>query len=326
VKDAYTVPRSIGAVRSNLERLMQSTFSVAKKVRSDTKIGTAPVSVASVAIDLVRKVFGSLSGRRILLVGAGKMSELAASHLIGRGAESIVVANRTHDPAVSLAARFGGRAIHFEDVHSAAAKADIVVTSTGAPEYIFRREHGRELMRRRKNRPLFFVDIAVPRDVDSEIDRMEGIFVYDIDSLQSLASAHLDERNREAQKAEIVVGTEAIRYYRKSAALDVGPIIRELQAQADGMVQAELARTRCRLRSLTLDQRATELLFRGMMNKFLHPVIRSLKQAAEQGDPERTEAICAMFNLMSLPQAEAEEQAEREARSFAVAERNELTA
>src|ERR1700758_3060645 len=136
VKDAYTVARSIGAVRSNLERLMQATFSVAKKVRSETKIGNAPVSVASVAIDLIRKVFGSLNGRRILLVGAGKMSELAASHLITQGAESIEVANRTYDHAVSLAARFGGRAVRLEDVRGAAAEADIVITSTGAPEYI----------------------------------------------------------------------------------------------------------------------------------------------------------------------------------------------
>jgi glutamyl-tRNA reductase len=308
VKNSYAVARSIGAVRSNLERLMQSAFSTAKKVRSDTKIGDAPVSVASVAIDLIKKVFGSLRGRRILLVGAGKMSELAASHLIEQGAESIAVANRTFENALGLAGRLGGHAVRFENVHSTAAEADIVITSTGNTGYIFRREDGSELMRLRKNRPLFFVDIAVPRDVDPEINHVEGIFVYDIDSLQSISSAHRENRSREAEKAEMIVAQEAIRYHRRSMALDVAPAIRGLRAAMEAIEQTELRRVQSKLRMLTPDQQqATRLLLCGMTNKILHPVIRTLKQAAQHGDLETMETICSIFDLAPLPQTHAGE-------------------
>ena len=327
VKDAYHVARSVGAVRSNLERLAQSTFSVAKKVRGETKIGNSSVSVASVAIDLVRKVFGSLSGKRVLLVGAGKMSELAAAQLLKQGTESIVVANRTYENAVALAGSFGGDVVRFEHVQRAAVEADIVITSTGAPEYIFRREHGRELMRLRKNRPLFFMDIAVPRDVDPEIHRIEGIFVYDIDDLQSVASSNREDRNREAEKAELIVAQEAVHYHRQAMAPDVAPIIRGLQATAEAKVQAELSSARSKLRSLTPDQqRTTEQLMRGMMNKFLHPVIKSLNQAAQQGDVEQMETICAMFDLKTLSQTQAEDQTETEAGSLGVAQLSTMTA
>ncbi len=324
VKNSYAVARSIGAVRSNLEQLMQSAFSTAKRVRSDTKIGNAPVSVASVAIDLIKKVFGSLRGRRILLVGAGKMSGLAASHLMEQGAESIAVANRTFENALSLAGRLGGRAVRFEDVHSTAAEADIVITSTGTPDYIFRREDGRELMRLRRNRPLFFVDIAVPRDVDPEINRAEGVFVYDIDSLQSISSAHRADRSREAEKAERIVAQEAIRYHRRAMALDVAPAIRRLRAAMETIEQTELRRRRSKLRVLTPDQQqATQLLLRGMTNKILHPVIQNLKKAAQHGDSETMETICAIFDLAPLLQAQAEED---ESSLFAMDQPDVLTA
>jgi glutamyl-tRNA reductase len=317
VKDAYTVARSVGAVRSNLEQLMQATFSVAKKVRHETRVGNAPVSVASVAIDLIRRVFGSLNGRRLLLVGAGKMSEVAAAQLMKHGAESIAVANRTYEHAVDMAARFAGRAVRFEDVHGAAAQSDIVVTSTGAPEYIFRREQGPALMQLRKNRPLFFVDIAVPRDVDPEISRIEGVFVYDIDSLQSVALSHRHNRNREAERAEMIVAQEAIRCHRLATAPNVTPMIRGLQAAIEAMAQAEQVRAQSKLRLFTPDQqRAVQQLTRGMVNRFLHPVLRSLKQASEQGDVGRIEAIRAIFDLNPLPTAQADDQTERSTSLF----------
>jgi glutamyl-tRNA reductase len=303
---------------------MQSALSTAKKVRRDTKIGTAPVSIASVAIDLIKKVFGSLYGRRILLVGAGKMSGLAASHLIKQGAESIAVANRTFEHALGLAGRLGGHAVRFEDVHRTAAEADIVITSTGTPDYIFRREDGSELMRLRKNRPLFFVDIAVPRDVDPELNRVEGVFVYDIDNLQSISSSHREDRNREAERAEIIVAQEAIRYHRRAMALDVAPAIRGLRAAMEAIERTELRRVQSKLHILTPDQqRATQLLLRGMTNKILHPVIQSLKQAAQFGDLEKMEAICAAFDLPPLPQTQA---AEDESSSFGIDHHDVLTA
>lgn len=309
LKDSYTAARAIGAVRSELEQLMQATFAVAKKVRSETKIGSSPVSVASVAVDLARKVFGSLQGKRILLVGAGKMSELAAAQLIKQGAVSILVCNRTYDSAVKLASSFGGRAVRYEDLSREAAECDIVVTSTAAPEYIFQRAHGQEFLQRRKNRPMFFIDIAVPRNVDPAMHGLEGIFVYDIDTLQSVAASHLAERNSEAQRAEIMVAQEAIRYHRRAQALDIRPTILALQAAAEEMRQAELRRARSTLQSLTLEQQeAIEALTRGLMNKFLHSPIKSLKEAAEQTDGEALDRIRATFNLPAA-QEPAEEQA-----------------
>jgi glutamyl-tRNA reductase len=299
LKESYTVARSVGAVRSQLEQLMQATFSVAKKVRSGTRIGSSPVSVASVAVDLARKVFGSLQGRRILLVGAGKISELAATQLIKQGAESILIANRTYESAVKLASSFGGLAVRYEDLYREAAECDIVITSTGAQEHIFRREHGQEFVHRRRNRPMFFIDIAVPRNIDPAMHGVEGIFLYDIDTLQSVAASHLAERNSEAQRAEMIVAQEAIRYHRRRAqALDVRPVILELQAAAEEMRQAELRRVRSKLQSLTLEEQAAiEALTRGLMNKFLHSPIKSLKEAAEQTDSEALDRIRATFNL-----------------------------
>ncbi len=185
VKEAFAVARASGTVAGQLEHLLQSAFAAAKKVRSETEIGSNSVSIASVAVELARKIFGSLQGRTVFLVGAGKMSELAARHLVQQGAGTILVTNRTHERARRLAEPFKGRVIPFEDLYQAASDADIVITSTGAPHPIFRREHGLAFMHRRRNRPMFFIDIAVPRDVDPAMNKIEGIFVYDIDDLSA---------------------------------------------------------------------------------------------------------------------------------------------
>src|SRR5271170_4536659 len=177
VKESYTAARSVGAVQTHLEKLLQSTFTVAKKVRSETQIGSSSVSIASVAVDLAKKIFGSLEGKRVLLVGAGKMSELAARHLMQQGADSIFVTNRTHDRAVRLAQNFEGHAVRFDDLYATADQADIIITSTGSQEHIFRREHGQQFLHKRRNRPMFFIDIAVPRDIDPEINRVDGVFL-----------------------------------------------------------------------------------------------------------------------------------------------------
>jgi glutamyl-tRNA reductase len=304
VKDAYTVARSIGAVGPGLERLLQSAFSIAKKVRRETRIGNASVSVASVSIELVRKIFGSLDGLRILLVGAGKMSEIAASQLVAQGAEPIMIANRTYEHAVNLAARFRGRVVQFADVYRAASEADVVITSTGSPQYIFRHDHGLELMKLRKDRPLLFVDIAVPRDVDPALCNVKNVFVRDIDCLQSVAMSHQEERKQEAEKAEMIVAQEAIRYQTLDKAINVGPIIRRLQEEVEMLAQKQLSRAASSLASLSTEEhRAMELALRSAMNKLLHPVILSLRQAAEVCDQEKIETICSLFSLETAPYA-----------------------
>ena len=205
VKDAFVAAHEAGTVGGQLESLLQSTFAAAKRVRAETEIGSNSVSIASVAAELARKIFGSLAGRTVFLVGAGKMTELAARHLTQQGADTILVANRTIERARDIADRFHGRVVPFEQLHDVAAQADIVITSTGALHPIFRREHGQAFLHKRRNRPMFFIDIAVPRDVDPAMNKLEGIFVYDIDSLQAVAASHLAERSRVAEDAESLI-------------------------------------------------------------------------------------------------------------------------
>src|SRR5262249_48357976 len=229
------------------------------------------VSIASVAVDLAKKIFGSLEGKRVLLVGAGKMSELAARHLMQQGADSIFVTNRTHDRAVRLAQQFQGQAVRFNDLYATADQADIIIASTGSQEHIFRREHGQQFLHKRRNRPMFLIDIAVPRDIDPEINRVDGVFLYDIDDLQSVAASHLADRAREAQTAEAIIAEEVVRYQRRAQALNATPMIVDLQSTAEEIRQTELRRAQARLQSLTPEQQAAvDTLTRGLMNKFLH--------------------------------------------------------
>jgi len=298
VKESYTVAREVGAVHSELEGLLQRTFAVAKKVRHETQIGSNSVSIASVAVELARKIFGALDGKTVLLVGAGKMSELAARHLMEHGAATVLVANRTHERAVDLAAQFAGRAIPFEKLYEQASAADIVITSTGSPEPIFRPEHGRQFLQARKNRPMFFIDIAVPRDVDPQMNRLEGIFVYDIDDLQSVAASNMAERSREAQAAETIVSREVDRFQQRLQSLDAVGTVVALQQSAEEMRAAELLRVRSRLAGLTDEQAAAvDALTRGLMKKFLHAPLSAVKQAAQEGDAETLRALRRSFHI-----------------------------
>jgi glutamyl-tRNA reductase len=251
-----------------------------------------------VGVDLARKIFGSLEGKRVLLVGAGKMSELAARHLMQHGATSFLVANRTHARAVELAQRFNGRALRFEDLHAMADQADIILTSTGSENFIFCREHGQQFLQRRKNRPMFFIDIAVPRDVDPEMNKVDGVFLYDIDDLQSVASSNMSDRSREARDAESIIAVEVERFERRSASLDIVPALVVLQKAVEGMRQAELRKAASRLQTLTPDQlAAVEAVTRGLANKFLHLPMQALKAAALEGDSATVEALREAFHL-----------------------------
>jgi glutamyl-tRNA reductase len=288
VKEAYTIARETGAVSTHLEALLQRTFTVAKKIRSETQIGSSSVSIASVAVDLARKIFGSLYGKTVLLVGAGKMSELAARHLIEHGASAILVANRTESRAEKLAADFASPTVHteavsFDDLYAQTPRADIVITSTGAPQKIFGRSHGQHFLQSRRNRPMFFIDIAVPRDVDPRMNEVEGCFVYDIDDLQQVAAANLADRSREAQAAETIVSREVEKYHERLQSRDAVPAIKALQQQAEELRQAELARSQSKLAALTPEQReAVEALTRSLTAKLLHPQLTALRESTRQ--------------------------------------------
>jgi glutamyl-tRNA reductase len=315
VKEAFAMARATGTVGGALEHLLQSAFAAAKRARSETGIGSSSVSVASVAVEMARKIFGSLEGRTVFLVGAGKMSELAARHLVEQGAGAILVTNRTEERARAMAAGFSGavapRVIDFARLHEAASSADIVITSTGAPHPIFRREHGQAFLHKRKNRPMFFIDIAVPRDVDPEMNRLDGIFVYDIDDLQHVAAAHMEERGRAAVDAEALIAAEVERFRQRQRAVNVAPAIVALQRRGEEMRQTEMARHNARLSGLSAEQvAAVEALTRGLVNKFLHPPMQALKQAAREGDAARLDVLCAEWQVTAAGETEIAAQTE----------------
>jgi glutamyl-tRNA reductase len=300
VKESYTVAREVGAVSSSLDSLIQRAFTVAKKVRSETQIGSSSVSIASVAVDLARKIFGTLNGKTVLLVGAGKMSELAARHLIQHGASNILVANRTIERAEKIASQFNGQVIPFDSLYDQAARADIVISSTGAPEKLFSRSHGQQFLQSRRNRPMFFIDIAVPRDVDPRMNEVEGCFVYDIDDLQQVTASNLADRSREAAAAETIVTREVEKYQQRVQSLDAATAIRSLQEHAEALRQNELKRSASKLAGLTEEQQAAvEALTRSLTNKFLHAPMTALREAARDGDAQSLAELESLYTGQS---------------------------
>jgi glutamyl-tRNA reductase len=256
-----------------------------------------------VAVDLAKKIFGDLKGKTVYLVGAGKMCELAARHLIAHGAGTIFVANRTHERAQKLATKFNGQALRWEELYETADKADIILTSTGAPVSIFKRDQVEKFMTRRKNRPMFFIDIAVPRDVDPEVNKVDGVFVYDIDDLQQVVSSHMSDRKREAQKAEDIVAVEVDRFLAQLRTADVVPTIVSLQEHLETIRQAEIDRVRGRLGELSPEQEiAVDAMTKGIINKIMHTPITALKSAARE--QEATTVIDLVRRLFNLQQKE----------------------
>lgn len=311
VKESYLAARSVGAVTTNLDPLLQRAFTVARKVRSQTTIGVSSVSIASVAVDLAKKIFGSLQGKTVLLMGAGKMGELAARNLMHQGAARIYLCNRTEERAVALAEKFAcahksgtqpqsgiAEAIPFRALHETAALADIVVSCTGAEEPIFQSVHAHAYAHRRKQKPMFFIDIAVPRDVDPEINRIEGMFVYNVDDLQAMAAANLASRSKEAQDAEVIIRNEVNRYAQHMQSLDGVPAIVALQQNLEEVRQQELRRAATRLSGLSDEQlQAVDQITRALMNKVQHTPIQAIKRAARDGDRETLAVIAGMFDL-----------------------------
>jgi glutamyl-tRNA reductase len=214
------------------------------------------------------------------------------------GAGSLVISNRTQERAVRLAQKFQGHVIRFDDLYACADEADIVITSTGSREFMFRVPHAQQFLHRRRNRPMIFIDIAVPRDVDPAVNRLDGIFLYDIDDLQSVSAANITDRSREAQRAEAILEEEVARYQRRLESLDVVPTLIDLQTYAEEVRKAELRRAQSRLQSLTPEQMAAvDAVTRGLVNKFLHHPLQALKAAAREGDTGTLDAIREAFHL-----------------------------
>jgi glutamyl-tRNA reductase len=290
MKRAHAIARDAGALGGLLDEVLTHSLAVARKVRRETAIGTAAVSVSYAAVELAKKIFGSLTGKTIFVIGAGKMSELAARHLLSSGASAIFVSNRTYDRAAELAQAFHGTAIRFEQLPEYISRADIVISSTGAPHFVIQKHQVEKMLAARKNRPIFFVDIAVPRDIDPAVNELDNVFVYDIDDLAQVVEANKKQREREAVYAEEIVQQEVQRMMRRVASREVVPTIVALGERLDHIRESELERHRGRLANLTPEQReAVEALTRSIVNKILHGPITQLKSAA--GHPERSTLV-----------------------------------
>ena len=280
VKDAYHIAQDAQTVGQTLNRLMSRAFAVAKRVRNETGIATSAVSISFVAVELARKVFESLKGTAVLLLGAGEMAELAARHLINYGAGRILIANRTFEHAERLARELKGEAVPLETLGQRLAEADIVICSTGAPDYLIRSDQVRRALEARRNRAMLMVDISVPRNIDPAESELDNVYVFDIDDLEAVTAANLKEREREALRAEAIIETEAARFAESLAEEDVNAVIGTFRREIEAMALAEFTRSRKRLGDLTPEQEeGIRLMLHAVVNKFTHPILKQLREA-----------------------------------------------
>jgi glutamyl-tRNA reductase len=278
LKEAYRWSSEQKCTGPILNRLLHKAFSVAKRVRSETRIGSSAVSISYAAIELARKIFGSLENKRVLLIGAGEMAELAAEHLVGNGAKDVVVANRTLGRALDLAKRFNGRAVGLDELFEQLEQVDIIVSSTGAPGVILFKDDVKPLMRNRMNKPLFFIDIAVPRDLDPALNDLDNVYLYDIDDLNNVVELNKAERDKEAIKASRIVDEEALKFKDWLAGLAVTPTIAALREKGNTISQLELERTLPRLKNLTPKERkSVEKMAAAIVSRLLHDPVLFLK-------------------------------------------------
>lgn len=300
IKDAYyeanVKEQTSGVI---LNRLMHKAFHVAKRVRTETGIAEAAVSISSAAVELAKKIFHDLSGRKTLLIGAGEMAELAARYLITHGVDSLVVANRSFNRAVHVAEPFNGKAVLLEEIGSQLLDSDIVITSTASMEYIIRYDQVKSSLKKRRNRPLFFIDIAVPRDVEPRVNKLDNVYVYDIDDLKGVIEINTAQRKEEALKADRIVSEEVIKFEKWLKTLKVVPTIISIKEKAETIRKAEIRKSLSGLGELTPSQmESIETLTISLADKILNDPILALKRKAVRSSKDRYLDIArTLFNL-----------------------------
>lgn len=293
LKAAYATAKDCGSVFGWLDGLLTRTFGVAKRVRTETGIGQMAVSVSYAAVELARKIFGSLANRTVMIVGAGKMSELAARHLRRSGATHVFVTNRTHERAVEMATLFQGTPVEYGRFTAMLPEVDILIASSGAPHYILHKDEMQRVISARRNKPMFLIDIAVPRNIEPAINEIDNVFLYDIDDLQEVVNTNLRERMKEAGRAELLVAEEVERMMARLKVAEVAPIIVGLQEQLEQIRSAEMEKTRRKYGPFTPQQeQAMEALTRGLINKIAHGPISELRNHA--GQPESAQVVAAI--------------------------------
>jgi glutamyl-tRNA reductase len=307
VKKAFAAARDAGTTGHALDELFSRVFNAAKRVRTETSVAEAPVSVSSAAVELAERVFGELDGKTVMIIGAGQMGELAARHLVSKGASTVLVSNRTYDHAVKLAAELRGTAIRFPDVWKAMERADIVISSTGCPHTILRREDMEPVMAARAGRPLFLVDIAVPRDIDPAVGEIPGCTVANVDGLKEAATQNLRQREETLESADLIIAEELAQYRQRQESLQVTPTIVSLRERAEQIRRHELARMRQLFGELTPEQeQALDAVTQGLINKILHTPCTELKQAAVRSDrAEFIGVLRTVFHLEEEPSSSA---------------------
>lgn len=307
IKTAYGYAAEFKSSGIILNRFLHKAFSVAKRVRTETKIASSAVSVAFAAVELARKIFEDLSDKTVLLIGAGEMCELAAKHFLNNGAQGVMVTNRTYERAVKLAEEFDGKAIHFEEFLEHLHKVDIVLSSTGAPHFIIRPKEVEEVLRRRKYKPQLFIDIAVPRDIDPAVNDVDNAYLYTVDDLNGVVQSNLEQRKKEAQKAEGIVDQEIGQFAKWLGSLDVTPTIIALRAKFEETRKAELTKTIAGWKDLPPDsEKRLDALTSAIINKLLHQPTSVLKRGGQGGRVDLyVDALRNLFDLATeAPQDE----------------------
>jgi glutamyl-tRNA reductase len=298
VRRAYSLALEAGTAGRVLNRLVHHAFHVAKRVRSETGIAANAVSISYMAVELGKKIFNSLNGHTVMLVGAGEMAELSARHLVNAGVKRVMIANRTEETAQRLALELNGEAIALEQLREFLPEADIVICSTGATEFVITADMVRHAREKRRNRPVFFIDISVPRNIDPAIGELPNMFVFDIDDLEAVVTSNIREREREAERAELIVESEIMQFQQALRALDFGPTLGALRQKLQDIAKVELTRQRNRLGPLTKEQeRAVEALLLSTVNKISHPVLNQMRRSYEASDEDTIQAWREIFGL-----------------------------
>jgi glutamyl-tRNA reductase len=284
IKQAYRIATEVKSSRVILNRLLHRTFFVAKRIRTETGIGDRAVSISFAAVELGRKIFGTLEGKSVLLVGAGEMAELSVEHLIRNKAGDIYVANRTFENGLELAKKFNGKAVRFEEITECLKFTDIIISSTGSPEFVITRDQIKSVIRIRRSRPIFFIDIAVPRDIEPAVNRLANSYVYDIDDLQGIVDENIGDRQQEAIKAERIVDEAVIRFREWYTGLDVVPTIIALRNKMEAIAAAEIKKTLQSNKIPESSVAAIQKMAGSLINKIMHDPTITLKKDGMMGD------------------------------------------
>jgi glutamyl-tRNA reductase len=311
LKDAFDIALKMKSSGVMLNKLMKKAISVAKRVRTETKIGESAVSISFAAVELAKKIFEDLSTKAFMLIGAGEMAELAAKHLINNGVKDVLVTNRTFERAEELAREFNGRAVEFDNFLQALVHTDIVICSTGAPNYILAKDHVHKIMKQRKNKPMFIIDISVPRNIDPEINDIDNVYLYDIDNLHGVVNINIEERNKEAEKGEEIVDEEVETFLKWQASLNAVPAIVALRDKAEAIRKEELENTLRKLGNLgEKDVKAIEALTNSIVNKLIHFPTAALKSASEDTEVI-VDIVSRIFDLNTGTKNKSEDPGDR---------------